>query len=379
MTDVREKKKYLFRRWWRLCPARHALTLIGLLVIAAYFALRQNAPLMERVCSGFVRPWHRFFSRFFSALPFSGAEVAIVVGVSAFFVYLVFFVTGLIIEPEKRKRVYRFVLTCLTAFSLIYGGFCLLWGVYYYASDFEDQSGIRAAPLSTEQLTVVTRYFTQMLCQYSDEVLRDENGEFAEDIDAVFAASPALYDAVAEKFPCLRGSAVAAKPFHFSYYMSYVNFSGFFFPFTGESNINVDMPPALIPSTIAHEISHQRGVAQEDEANFVAVLSSLENGDPVYCYSACLLAYIYLGNALYTADYDAWLENYALLPEGVLADLAANRNYWAQFETPVSTVSDTVYTGFLQSYGQTDGLKTYGKCVDLLVAYYYDIAKEAIK
>ena len=59
------------------------------------------------------------------------------------------------------------------------------------------------------------------------------------------------------------------------------------------------------------------------------------------------------------------------------ADLRANNAYWAQFETPVNTVSDAVYTGFLKSYGQSDGLQTYGKCVDLLIAYYYNIALEA--
>jgi hypothetical protein len=92
--------------------------------------------------------------------------------------------------------------------------------------------------------------------------------------------------------------------------------------------------------------------------------------DPVYRYSAALLAYIHLGNALYKADNEAWKAVYSSLSEEVRADLSANNAYWDQFETPVSTVSDTVYTGFLQSYGQTQGLKTYGACVDLLVAYY---------
>ena len=115
-------------------------------------------------------------------------------------------------------------------------------------------------------------------------------------------------------------------------------------------------------------------MAQEDEANFVAVLACLSDGDPVFCYSACLLAYIHLGNALYEADYDAWLDNYARLSAPVRADLAENNAYWQQFKSPVSQVSDAVYTGFLHSYGQTLGLKTYGKCVDLLVAYYYDEA-----
>jgi len=378
MIEQKEKLNQSLRRRWELCPVRHMLSLVGLLCIAAYFLLRQKSAAMEWLCLHAVRPWHRFFARLFSGLPFSVGEVLIVLGVLAALGYLVYTVVALLRRTGRGVRIYRFFMTCLTAFSVIYAGFCLLWGVYYYTSDFEAQSGIYGEPISTQQLTVVTEYFTDLLCEYSDQVERDEAGAFSEDLVPVFAASPELYDAVAEKYPCLAGDPIAAKPFFFSRFMSYVNFTGFFFPFTGESNINVDCPPAQIPATIAHEIAHQRGIAQEDEANFAAVLSCLENGDPVFCYSACLMAYIYLGNALYRADQAAWAENYARLPDGVLADLAANNQYWKQFETPVRTVSDTVYTGFLQSYGQSDGLQTYGKCVDLLVAYYYPIALEVL-
>ena len=63
----------------------------------------------------------------------------------------------------------------------------------------------------------------------------------------------------------------------------------------------------------------------------------------------------------------------------VLTDFAANRAYWKQFETPVQTASNTVYEGFLQSYDQELGLKSYGACVDLLVNYYYETALAAKK
>ena len=36
----------------------------------------------------------------------------------------------------------------------------------------------------------------------------------------------------------------------------------------------MDAPACLIPSTIAHELSHQRGIASEQECNFLAVLAS---------------------------------------------------------------------------------------------------------
>ena len=134
--------------------------------------------------------------------------------------------------------------------------------------------------------------------------------------------------------------------------------------------MNTDFPAALFAATTAHELAHQRGVAKEQEANFCAVLASLEYGDPDYCYSACMLAYTHLGNALFGADREAWEEVYGMLSEPVLRDFAASRDYWARFRTPVQTVSNTVYEGFLHSYDQELGLKSYGACVDLLVNYY---------
>ena len=78
---------------------------------------------------------------------------------------------------------------------------------------------------------------------------------------------------------------------------------------------------------------------------------------------------IYLANALYSADAERWRAVRETLDERVVADLRASSAYWAQFEGPVDTVSNAVYDGFLKSYG-TIGVKSYGACVDLLVAYF---------
>ena len=370
-----EERRRGLGAWFSLCPLRHILLLLSGLLIGAYFLLRDNFALMTWLSNHVARPWHRLSSRACSHVPVSVAALLIAALVVFSLVYIIRFLVSVIRKGGRAARIYRFCVTAATLVCGIYALFCLLWGVYYYTSDFEEQSGIRGQPVSVEQLERVTRYFAGLVNTYGEQVHRDEQGCFDEELDAVFARSASLYDSVERLCPCLEGDDLCAKPFLFSKGMSLLNFTGFFCPFTGEANINVDAPACLIPSTIAHEIAHQRGVAAEDEANFVAVLASLTDGDPVYCYSSCLLAYIHLGNALYNEDVDAWRTIYSSLSNGARADLAANNAYWARFETPVSTVSDTVYTGFLQSYGQSLGLKSYGACIDLLVAYYDEYAQ----
>ena len=373
MEKTKEKRGG-FRALFALCPAAHVGFLISAAVILLHLGTRGNYRLMNYLAVNAVRPAHGFLAGLFSAFPFSAAEFIIYAVAGWAVVYLILELVRLALHKDRLKRAYKLLLRLLSLGLGIYALFCLFWGVYYYGDDFMAASGLDSGEISTEQLETVTAYFAALSNRYAGQVQRDENGLYTTDRAAILARSPEVFEKIQEKFPCLAGPAVAAKSFMFSKLLSYTDFTGFFFPFTGEANVNMDFPPSLFASTVAHELSHQRGVAKEQEANFVAVMASLEYGDADYCYSACLLAYTHLGNALYSADREAWRAIYESLDENILKDFAANREYWAQFETPVQAVSNTVYEGFLQSYDQKLGMKSYGACVDLLVNYYYEEA-----
>ena len=361
---------------YSLCPVRHSLTLLSAIVILLHLITRENQELMARISGSLVRPIHRSLSSLTAPLPFSLAEALIVLAVLCGVVYITSQVWAVIKRDEKLGRLYRLVLTMVCAGLSLYAGFCLMWGIYYYGDDFSAQSGIKSAPVSSEELETVTRYFAALANEYSSQVQRDERNVCSTDYRDTIAKSSEVFLEVEKQYPCLEGPEVKVKPMVFSRFMSWIDFTGFFSPFTAEANVSVDYPPSMFASTVAHELSHQRGVAKEQEANFAAVLASFIYGDPDYCYSASLLAYTHLGNSLYSTDYEAWKDIYLSLNELVLADFAANREYWAQFESPVQTVSTTIYEGFLQSYDQKLGMKSYGACVDLLVNYYYESALE---
>lgn len=368
--ETTEKKKITFRPLWRLCPARHAVLLISLAWLAAYFLLRENRAVMNFLCKALVRPWHAFAGRLFSAVPFSVTEWVILSLAALGVVLLVLLIVRLI--RRRWAKAYRTGMTILSVSAAMFALFCLWWGVLYYSDSFIEQAGLERRDISVQELETVTRYFAEQASSAGEHVERGEDGVFRADKSDIFRRSPDIYGGAEQIFPCLAAPAVRAKPVLLSRLLSYIRYTGFFFPYTAEANLNADSPACLLPSTIAHELAHLRGVAREDEANFCAVVACMESGDEDYRYSGALLAYIYLGNALYSADYDAWREVYSTLSENVRADLRANNDYWARFETPAADVSEKVYESFLQTYGDDRGMQSYGACVDLLTVYYLD-------
>lgn len=368
--ETTEKKRITLRSLWRLCPARHAVLLISLAWLAAYFLLRENRAVMKFLCKALVRPWHAFAGRLFSAVPFSVTEWVILFLAALGVVLLVLLIVQLI--RRRWVKAYRTGMTILSVSAAMFALFCLWWGVLYYSDSFTEQAGLERRDISVQELETVTRYFAEQVSSAGEHVERGEDGVFRADKSDIFRRSADIYGGAEQIFPCLAAPAVRAKPVLLSRLLSYIRYTGFFFPYTAEANLNADSPACLLPSTIAHELAHLRGVAREDEANFCAVVACMESGDEDYRYSGALLAYIYLGNALYSADYDAWREVYSTLSENVRADLRANNDYWARFETSAADVSEKVYESFLQTYGDDRGMQSYGACVDLLTAYYLD-------
>lgn len=363
----------------RLAPVRLGITLLCLLAVALIYALRVDEGAMLWVYEHVTHPYHLFMSKLCSHFAFSAAELVYAAAILGLAAYLLWCVYRLIRFPEKLWQLYRLVLTLAMAGAIFWAGLNVMWTPCYYAPGFAEQSGVDDGPLELEELETVTRWFAALASEYADEVPRDENGACTTDRDSVLDRAAGVFEGAAELYPFLDGEALRPKPIHFSRIMSYLDFTGFFFPMTGEANLNMDSPVFLLPSTSQHEIAHQRGVAMEQECNFVAVLSCLESEYADFRYAGAALAYIYLGNALAGADYEAYTEIYYSLSDTVSADFKAQSAYWDEFrDSAAQKASNTVYDSFLKSNGQELGMQSYGACVNLLVHYYIDEAREAL-
>ena len=159
------------------------------------------------------------------------------------------------------------------------------------------------------------------------------------------------------------------KPVIFSEIMAYLQISGVFSPYTFEANICAAGPDFLRGATMMHEQSHLRGYMNEAEANFIAYLACSESSDDYFRYSGNCLALLYSMNALYSADYEKWYELRLQYPNYIDADMRAQNAYIDSHDTKVAEVSDAVNDTYLKLNDQQDGVRSYGKMVDLLLAY----------
>ncbi|HIQ58509.1 MAG TPA: DUF3810 domain-containing protein [Candidatus Merdivicinus intestinavium] len=359
------------RSFARSCRGRLIWLAAAAGIVLLYFLLRPWTAGMDFLIRYVTTPWKRGMSWACSLLPFSAAELCwalLILGVPVFIT-----LTAVQIVRRKGGRLvllFRRLSLLAAAAVSIYAGVCLLWGVNYYGKNFSDQSGLAAAPVSADQLEQAAVLFAGLVNESAGSVERDENGLFCVSRESILEDYYDLYDKIAEEYPFLGRNLPQPKLMFFSRLMSILDFTGFFFPFTGEANLNADSPAAFFPSTLAHEMAHQKNIAPEQEANFVAVVTCIRSGKPAYVYSGALLGYVHLANALYEADRTRWEAVSELLCAEARADLSANNAYWAQFESPVSDAVQSVYSSFLQSNGQELGMKSYGACVDLLVAYF---------
>ena len=350
----------------------HIWLLVDLVVIALFLLLRGNRALMNALTTYVTEPLKRGLAALAYLVEFSVAEMLYAIAFGGGILLLCVAVRALAQSRKRWQLLYRMVLgTVCTALS-VYAAFSLLWGVNYYTDTFQDKSGIYGREASVEELKQLTEFFAQKAAQTALGVKRDADGFYAEDRQDIFAASTGIYENIYAEFPFLRQEDRVPKALVCSDVCSLLDFTGFFFPFTGEANLNVHSPAVYLPTTIVHELAHQRGIASEQECNFIAIAAATASDDPVYQYAGWLMAYVHTSNALYRVDQDKWKEIREALPYEVRLDLYENSLYWQSMEGPLANISSVAYDSMLKNYGDEDGVQSYGTVVDMLITYYLD-------
>ncbi|MBP1555222.1 MAG: DUF3810 family protein, partial [Oscillospiraceae bacterium] len=171
MRKNREEKRK--QSLFSLAPVRHILIVLSAMVIGLHLLTRGYREVNNYLTEKFILPAHRAMAVFFDGFSFSFAEVLIGVSGVIAVIYIITAVIHLFTRPERLKQLYRFVITLACTGLFIYALFCVMWGVYYYADDFQTKSGIPCEEISVDDLKLVTQYFADLAGEYSHQVKRD--------------------------------------------------------------------------------------------------------------------------------------------------------------------------------------------------------------
>ena len=343
-------------------PAQKRREIRLLLASGVLFALSLLFQLLARLVPGFGE-WYAVtvypfivgtLGRISGIFPFSVVESAVYFLIAAAVWYTVTHI-------RRIKRVLVRALFLLTGIFFLFTFNC---GVNYYRKPFSSYSGLEVRKSSKDELTELCAALTKTVNQYCEDGVGA-----AMEMKAANREGVAAMRRLGEQYPQLAGYYPRPKPLAWSYFFSVQQLCGQYSPFTVEANYNREMPDYNIPHTICHELSHLRGFMREDEAKFIGYLACIGSDSPSYRYSGYLTGWVYATNALAKTDMDAYLELCGALDERAWVDLRGNNEFWARYDGKAAEVSNQLNDAYLKINSQADGVKSYGRVVDLMLAY----------
>lgn len=261
----------------------------------------------------------------------------------------------------------------LSVAALVFSIFALGFAPAYRGSRLDRKLGLTRKDVTAQELYDTAMLLSQRLEEEGDGIYYDPLTDFSimpYHYNGMNDRLLEAYDEICDEYVFVQRLRSRVKPVMLSKAMSYTHITGVYTFFTGEANLNVAFPDYTLPFTAAHELAHQRGIAREDEANFMAFLVCQRSEDPYIRYSGYLSLLEHVLSALYSASPSLYSKACMSLPRPVLREMKAFSNFFEPYRDSVaSDVSGAVNDTFLTMNG-TEGTRSYGMVVDLAVAYF---------
>ena len=151
----------------------------------------------------------------------------------------------------------------------------------------------------------------------------------------------------------------------------YQGVSGYINPFTLEAIVVEEIPSIDFSITVLHEQAHQLGYAAEEDANFLAFISSINNQDPLIKYSGYVFGLSYLLNEIQTSHNDNLSSFTDKINSGIIEDINSRRKFWQKYSNNIiNSLQNVLYDFYLKSNNQKAGIASYSRIVNHIINYY---------
>ena len=280
---------------------------------------------------------------------------------------IIYFIGSLIyLFKNPLNRFQNYLYQGLTYVSLIHLIFQLSWGLNYYR-----------LPLN-KALAYDLTYNEAQLTETLEKLIQTTNllHEQLSNEDSLPVKIPYSKDTISsmiERDFLFMKERFSIQPFIknslWSSVLSYMGYSGYLNPLTLESHVNKNIPAFNYITTAAHEMAHQLGIAAENEANFIAFFTTINNPDPFIKFSGYSFGLKYCYADLYKLNQKKAIELIAKLKPGILKNFQEQSAFWKAYENPFEPYLKKGYDKYLKANGQVLGIQSYNAMVALVIAY----------
>lgn len=341
-----------------------AFSIIPQIILVKWFG--SYPELVEQYYSEGVYPTISKFLRFlFGWLPFSVGDIFYTLLIISAIRYLYLHGKSIFKKPKLFLKDFGIVL------SIAYFIFHLFWGMNYYRLPIQKKFDIEKTTYTIEEL----EHFAQKLITETNRlqllIAKDSTKPIEINLTKkeIFEVTQAGYSDFAKKHPNFKYQPVSLKTSLYSLLLTYMGYSGYLNPFTGEAQVNGKTPIVRFPTVSAHEIGHQIGYSSESATNFVGFLVSSKTNNLHFMYASYSHALSYTLSDLKRLDEDKFNALWKTIHPGVVKNYEEVRNFWKSYENPAEPVFKWLYDAFLKSNNQEEGIKSYNAVVGLLVNY----------
>jgi hypothetical protein len=347
---------------------RSLLIAIGILTLQVtfYYCLRFFPATVESLYSTGVYPYIAKAMRFgLGWIPFSFGDVVYSVAIVMLIRWLWLSKKDLI--SLSRKRYTQLFLSL----NIIIALFHCMWGFNYYREPLH-----KVLKLDKEYTTIELKTVVHQLILTSNklhEQLQKTDSlpvSFNRSQSELFNLAPRAFENIDSIYPALDYGNASIKESLLTMPLSYMGYSGYLNPLTGEAQTNAWINNYKTPVLTLHEMAHQLGFAKENEANFIAIIAGMNHDDIYFQYSASIFALRYCLNDLNRSDVASYEEIRPSIRDGIFKNYKEQRDFWKPYEGVIEDVSQVTYNAYLKANNQPGGMKTYSYVVALLVNYY---------
>lgn len=273
-----------------------------------------------------------------------------------------------------RKEFHWLLLEITAVFSVIYFIFHLFWGLNYYRKPLHEFLQIKNE-YTQEELIQTTRYFIEKSNFLHQSLVSSDSliVPIPYSQKEFYQKTSNGYKRLQKEFPHLSYAPKSIKNSLYSLPLTYMGYSGYLNPFSGEAQVNSLIATFKFPVVACHEEAHQIGFAAENEANFIATLATLYNEDQYIQYAGSIFALQYLLVDVARNNPEQFEVLRAEVAPGILESYRKMNAFWEAYENPFEIIFTTFWDNFLKASNQSQGIRSYSYVVALLVNYDFDV------